>query len=173
MLAGEAFESAMNVSSVAVNEGPPTPYGLGRLVLRGTHGAMTMAVEPGGNGEPLFAELSVASGLNGAGEATFRLLGNVPFPEEGGVIPVVQAAGSVPHDDGARVMIESATGSIEVVVRTETRIAGTFDAVLTGMASSGAEVVISIEGTFDSGAPAGPLQAPRGSPIPAMFRPGG
>lgn len=173
MLDGEAFESAMNVSSVAVNEGPPTPYGLGQLALRGTHGAMTMAVEPGGDGQPVFAELSVASGLSGAGEATFRLLGDVPFPEEGGAIPVVQAAGSVPHDDGARVMIESATGSIEVVVRTETRIAGTFDAVLTGLASSGAEVAIPVEGTFDSGAPAGPFQAPRGSPIPAMFRPGG
>lgn len=173
MLEGEAFGSAMNVSSVAVNEGPPTPYGLGRLALRGTHGAVTMAVEPGGDGEPLFAELSVASGLSGAGEATFSLLGNVPFPEEGGAIPVVNASGSVPHDDGTQLSIDSATGSIEVVVRTETRIAGTFDAMLTGTDASGAEVAVPVEGTFDSGAPAGPFQAPRGSPIPAMFRPGG
>ncbi len=173
MLDGEAFESAMNVSTVAVNEGPPTPYGLGRLALRGTHGAMTMALERGDEGEPLVAELSILSGLSGAGEATFSLLGNLPFPEVGGAIPVVDASGSLPHDDGTRVSIDSATGSIEVVVRTETRIAGTFDALLTVTDANGAEVTVPIEGTFDSGAPTGPLQAPRGSPIPAMFRPGG
>jgi hypothetical protein len=172
MVEGEALESAVNVSSVAVNEGPPTPYGLGRLALRGTHGAMTMAFEGGDEGGPLVAELSIASGLSGAGEATFSLLGESPFPEPGGAIRVVDATGSVLHG-GAQVGVTSATGSIVVVVRTDTRIAGTFEAVLTGTDASGADFAIPVDGTFDSGAPTGPFQAPRGSPIPAMFRPGG
>ena len=50
-----------------------------------------------------------------------------------------------------------------MALRTETRIVGTFEAVLT--TSTGGKLKAS--GRFDCGAPAGGSKEPRGSPFPA------
>jgi hypothetical protein len=65
--------------------------------------------------------------------------------------------------------IDSGSGTLIVTDRTDTRIAGTFEAQLSGTDQNGGAVTVQVSGRFDSGAPAGPRQAPRGSPIPAMF----
>lgn len=165
MVEGEAFESAMNVASVAVNEGPPTPYGLGQVEA---HGALTMASESTNDSGAPTAELSIATGLSGSAERTFSLIASGTFPDEGGSLTIVDANGQMPTA-GPTVGIDSGSGSIVVTDRSETAIAGTFQAELTGTDANGAPVTISVNGLFDSGAPTGARQAPRGSPIPAIL----
>lgn len=171
MVEGDSFETTMSVVSVAVNEGPPTPYGLGELFVGSVHfpGALTMASEAAGEGGQLTANLDVAARLADGTETTFNLVGGAVFPDEGGSVAVTDASGSVEYPDGEVVVIDSGTGSITVELRTETRIAGTFEAQLTSAGPDGAPVTVNVNGKFDSGAPAGPYRAPRGSPVPALF----
>jgi hypothetical protein len=85
-------------------------------------------------------------------------------------VEISGASGHVELEGGVKVSIEKGAGTITVTERTETRIAGTFSALLTGNPSTGdgtTRVQFSASGTFDSGAPVGPDQAPRGSPVPA------
>jgi hypothetical protein len=56
---------------------------------------------------------------------------------------------------------------ISVTSRTDTRIVGTFTATMTGTGGDGGAITAAVNGSFDTGAPAGPDQAPRGSPFPA------
>lgn len=171
MVEGESFETAMDVVSVAVNEGPPTPYGLGELFAGSVHfpGALTLATERAEESGSLVASLGVTGALANGTRATFDLVGNAAFPDEGGSVAVVDASGGVEYADGKTVNVDSGTGSIIVALRTETRIAGTFEARLTGSGPDGGQVTLNVNGKFDSGAPAGPYRAPRGSPIPALF----
>jgi hypothetical protein len=171
MMEGNAVESVTRVVSIAVNEGPPTPYGLGDLTVGGPAaatypGALTMAGDDGR------AQLSVAARLPGQAEASFGLEGVASFPESGEV-EITGASGSVELEGGVRVVIEKGTGTITVTERTDTRIAGTFTALLTGTPSTDTPtktVQFSASGHFDSGAPAGPFRAPRGSPFqPELF----
>jgi hypothetical protein len=168
MTAGNAITSVTDVVSIAVNEGPPTPYGPGDLTVGGPAaatypGALTMTGDDG------HAELSVAARLPGSAEAIIGLVGASPFPQSGEV-SIAGASGTVEIEGGARVAIDGGTGTITVTERTETRIAGTFTALLSGTVSTdpnNKKVSFSASGSFDSGAPVGPFQAPRGSPFPA------
>lgn len=172
MVEGDAFETSLNVVSVAVNEGPPTPYGLGDVTVGGPAAAsypaaMTMAGESDG------AELSVMARLEGGYELSLSFESPVPFPEVGGEIPVNGASGSVRRDGHGVAVIEKGVGTITVTERTDTHIAGEFAVVVDGSwnpeSGESGDVSFSADGSYDSGAPAGPHQAPRGSPIPAMF----
>jgi hypothetical protein len=168
MMQGNDITSITNVVSVAVNEGPPTPYGPGDLTVGGPAaatypGALTMAGDDGN------AELAIAARLPGTAQASIGLVGSGPFPKSGAVA-ISSASGWVELEGGVKVTIESGTGTITVTQRSATRIAGTFTALLKGKPSTAAgteSVQFSASGSFDSGAPVGPLQAPRGSPIPA------
>jgi hypothetical protein len=126
-------------------------------------GALTCAGDDGRS------ELAVAARLPGRAEATIGLVGADPFPQSGEV-SIRGASGKVELEGGVRVVIEGGSGTITVTERTATRIAGTFTALLTGTPSTGIgtdRVQFSASGSFDSGAPVGPYQAPRGSPFPA------
>jgi len=173
MTAGGEITSITDVVSVAINEGPPTPYGPGDLTVGGPAatvypGALTYAGEnETGNG--LAAELAIVARVPGSAEAMIGLHGNAPFPQSGSV-DVVDATGSVSIEGGVEVILEGGSGTITVTERTATRIAGTYTVLLTGFpstATDGETVSFSAEGNFDSGAPVGPYQAPRGSPFPA------
>jgi hypothetical protein len=115
------------------------------------------------------AELGIAARLPGTAQASIGLVGSGPFPKSGAVA-ISSASGWVELEGGVKVTIESGTGTITVTQRSATRIAGTITAMLKGKPSTAAgteSVQFSASGSFDSGAPVGPLQAPRGSPIPA------
>lgn len=163
MVSGDAVTSETEVVSIAINEGPPTPFGPGTLTLGGPAAAtypnaLTMAGDSPG------AELAVAARLPGSAEATIGLKCAGPFPSSG-QITISGASGHVKIEGGPRVGIEKGTGTITVTERTPTRIVGTFTALLTGSGESGT-VQFSASGTFDTGAPVGPLKEIRGSPIP-------
>jgi hypothetical protein len=168
MMAGDQVTSIADVVSIAINEGPPTPYGLGDLTVGGPAaatypGALTMAGDDGR------AELAVAARLPGQAEAIFGLFGSASFPKSGAV-DIAGASGTVELEGGAKVSIEGGTGTITVTTRSDTRIAGTFTAMLSGKdlkADDDKTIHFSVSGKFDSGAPVGPYQAPRGSPFPA------
>jgi hypothetical protein len=163
MVSGDAVTSETEVVSIAINEGPPTPFGPGSLTVGGPAAAtypnaLTMAGDSPG------AELAVAARLPGSAEATIGLKCAEPFPSSG-QIEISGASGHVEIEGGHRVGIEKGTGTITVTERTPTRIVGPFTALLTGSGESGT-VQFSASGTFDTGAPVGPLKEIRGSPIP-------
>jgi hypothetical protein len=168
MASGGDITSITDVVNIAVNEGPPTPYGPGSVTVGGPAAAdyphaLTYAGDDG------HAELSIAARLPGQAEATIGLVGADSYPKSGEVA-ISGASGHVELEGGVSVVIEGGSGTITVTERTETRIAGTFTALLTGEPSTGdgtTKVHFSASGTFDSGAPVGPYQAPRGSPFPA------
>jgi len=169
MMEGDAFTSTTTVKSIAINEGPPTPYGPGDLTVGGPAAAtyptaLTVAVSDPG------AELGIAAQIPEAAEATIGLICAAPFPQSGAV-DITGATGHVmiKFPDTVKVSIEKGSGVITVTERTETRITGTYTALLTGRSSkdeSDREIHFSASGSFDSGAPAGALKELRGSPIP-------
>lgn len=168
MASGGDITSITDVVSIAVNEGPPTPYGPGSLTVGGPAAAdyphaLTYAGDDG------HGELSIAARLPGQAEASIGLVGAGSFPKSGEVA-ISGAMGHVELEGGVSVVIEGGSGTMTVSERTETRIVGTFTALLTGTPSTGdgtTKVHFSASGSFDSGAPVGPYQAPRGSPFPA------
>jgi hypothetical protein len=170
MIEADAITSITDVVSVAINEGPPAPYGLGELSVSGPAaaeypGALTVAGEPY-EGK---AELAIVAGLPGRAHATISLLCPTSYPESGEV-PVDDAGGNIELQGGAKVTIESGTGVMTVTHGTPTRIMGTFNAFLKGTSAteSGSKSVdFAVSGKFDSGAPVSDRQALRGSPFPA------
>jgi len=168
MASGGEITSITDVASIAINEGPPAPYGPGTLTTGGPAaadypGALTYAGDDG------HAQLSIEARLPERAEASIGLLGAGPFPKSGSV-DIQSASGHVELEGGVSVSIEGGSGTITVTERSQTRIAGTFTAVLSGIPSTGNgtdTIQFSASGTFDSGAPVGPYQAPRGSPFPA------
>jgi hypothetical protein len=166
MTSGDAVESSTDVVSLAVNEGPPTPYGPGTLTVGGP-AAATYPHALTLTGETPGAELGIAARIPGQAEAVIGLKGVGPFPKSGEV-DIAGASGHVEIEGGEKVTIEGGSGTITVTQRTETRIKGTFTALLFTYDDSGKKKIhFSAEGDFDSGAPAGPMKALRGSPIPA------
>ena len=169
MAAGDAITSVTNVVSIAVNEGPPTHYGPGELTVGGPAAATfpnTLTIA----GEDPTAELAMAAQIPGQAEAVIGLLGHDKFPDAGGQIEITGATGHVHLESGVKVSVEKGSGTITVTGRTGTRIFGTFTALLTGDVnneSGPTSVQFSASGTFDTGAPVGPMQGLRGSPIPA------
>lgn len=84
---------------------------------------------------------------------------------------ITGASGHVKLEGGAEVTITGGSGVITVTGRTETRIMGTFTAMLTGEGADSNSIQFSAEGSFDTGAPVGPqadgsYPGLRGSPIP-------
>ena len=160
MMEGESYRSIVKVVSIAINEGPPSAYGLGSL---GGSGALTIAGEGENSEGMLVAELSISTGPNHSQELQVTLKGDRLYPlEEGGNVTVIDASGTVMRN-GKSLGVEGGSGQISVIERTETRIKGTYSALLK-LPENG---TLQISGNFDSGAPIGPGQAPRGSPIPA------
>jgi hypothetical protein len=172
MMEGDAISTTTKVMSIAINEGPPTAGGPGTLTVDGPAradypGAFTMAAD-----DPN-AELVIAARLPQGAEAIIGLKGAAPFPQSG-QIEISGASGYVRIEGGADVAIQEGSGTITVTERTQTRIVGTFTALLTGdnsTESDGSTVTFSASGSFDTGAPVGPLKEIRGSPIPVdLFR---
>ncbi len=162
MAAGGTIESVQRVIHVAVNEGPPTPYGLGTLnIAASSVAALTMAGETDGS-----AELAIMHGSTAA-QSMISLSSREPWPPESGSVTVIDASGDV-SGGGDRLRIEGGSGTIEVEGRTETRIYGSYTANLVTTDEQGETIPISISGDFDSGAPAGPDGGPRGSPFQFM-----
>ncbi len=162
MAAGGEISSTMRVVSIAINEGPPTPSGLGSLSINqsGETGAATTAGESDDG-----AVLSISRGPV-FGVATIHLVGDQPWPDEGVSVSVVQASGSVTRGE-KELRIDGGSGQITVQERTPTRIHGVYNANLT--ANDGEQpVTLVVEGTFDSSTPTGPLQTPMGSPFQVM-----
>ncbi len=160
MIDGGNMKSVTRIVSIAINEGPPSPYGMGKL---GYSGALTIASEMEDENGMLVAELSITTGPGHDQELQVSLIGQFPFPIDGGdYVPVADARGDVVKD-GKRVGVDGGSGQITVTERTATHIKGTFDATLELIENG----ILRIQGEFDSGAPIGPGQAPRGSPIPA------
>lgn len=179
MVEGDNFATTVRVASIAVNEGPPTPYGTGRLDMGGAHGgaftkALTLAAEDrSGGAGPIVAQLSVTAAYGDDQQVSLGLIGAGRFPGGPGVVAVVDARGNARSATGG-VSIEGGTGIITVTDRTGTRIAGEFEVALHGTDDQGNAVQFTASGEFDTGAPSGPYQAPRGSPFPAdLFREGG
>jgi hypothetical protein len=172
MASGDAVTSTTDVVSIAVNEGPPTPYGPGTLTVGGPAAAtyphaLTIA------GDSPNADLGIAARIEGRAEAVIGLQGVAPFPKKG-PIEIGAASGHVRIEGGAKVAIEGGSGTITVIERTETRIVGTFTALLTAQGDSANEKIhFSASGDFDTGAPVGPMKELRGSPIPANLFGGG
>ena len=172
MMAGDAFTSVTKVQSIAINEGPPTAYGPGEMQVGGPAAvdfSHTLTVA----GEDPAADLGIAARIPGHAEAIIGLIGIDAFPDAGGQVEIARATGHVhvgTGDNMVKVHIEKGTGVITVTERTGTRIVGTFTALLKGEVSEKGQtkpVDFSASGTFDTGAPAGPLKELRGSPIPA------
>ncbi|MBT8402192.1 MAG: hypothetical protein KJO98_17070 [Rhodothermia bacterium] len=162
MAAGGMIESVQQVIHIAVNEGPPTPYGMGTLTVAASDvRALTMAGESGGS-----AELAIMRGGPPA-ESMISLFAGESWPAEGESISIVNASGDV-AGGGDHLTIQGGSGSISVEGRTESRIYGTYAATLQTQAENGDTIPISISGEFDSGAPAGSRGGPRGSPFQFM-----
>ena len=164
MTSGDAVTSTTDVVSIAVNEGPPTPYGPGSLTVGGPAAAtypnaLTIA------GDDPNADLGIAARIPGQAEAIIGLRGVAPFPVSG-QIEIGNASGHAMIEGGAKVSIEGGSGTITVTKRTGTRIVGTFTALLTTYGDDGNKIHFSASGDFDTGAPVGPLKELRGSPIP-------
>jgi len=168
MTSGEAITTTTDVKSIAINEGPPTPYGPGDLTVGGPAAAtypnaLTLAID-----EPN-AELAVVAMLPEFADATIGLFLVGPFPESGQV-EIGGATGHAKIEGKESVSIEEGSGVVTVTERSPTRIKGTFTALLTGYDNTKdtpEKVHFSAEGKFDSGAPASADQELRGSPIPA------
>lgn len=172
MTQGDTVTSIVNVVSIAVNEGPPTPYGSGDLNVGGPVAASypgTLTVtsnEPRGGGSDV-AELGIEAQAPNQARAEIGLVGANAYPGGPGSVAIVNAGGHVDLN-GTTVAIEGGSGTISVTRRTTTRIVGTFTAVLTGtLSSNNTKIQIPIRGSFDTGVPADRYQAPRGSPFPA------
>ncbi len=165
MAAGGAIESTTRVVNIAVNEGPPTPYGIGTLAIRGSDmvEALTMAGQDGSGNEIGNAQLVISRGGPPA-ESMIELTADTTWPPAGQTIRIVDGSGNV-SGGGDQLQIEGASGIITVIGRTPTRVYGTYKADLSASDGSGTSLPISIEGEFDSGAPAGPDQGLRGSPF--------
>jgi hypothetical protein len=164
MVEGDAFTSTTRVVSIAINEGPPTPYGPGDLTVGGPAAATYKTALTIAAADP-DAELAIAAQIPGASEAIIGLTCGAPYPGSGQV-EITGASGHVKGPDGTKISIEGGTGTITVTERTETRIAGTYTALLSGNGPDNGTIQFSASGSFDSGAPAGPLKELRGSPIP-------
>jgi len=163
MLEGDKIESIVDVTSIAINEGPPTPYGMGTA---NSETVLTYAGHIEGEGG-IRAELAITGTLNSM-ELSVGVIGNGPFPDATGNVNIVDGSGYVVRG-GSKVAIDGASGTITVLNQTDTHIAGTYDASLKYDGG-----VITISGNFDSGAPVGTgpdglTQGPRGSPLPAVF----
>lgn len=175
MTAGGEITSTTDVVSIAVNEGPPTPYGPGELTVGGPAaaaypGALTLAAEGGCGSPSLVAELAVEARLPSGAKASITLAGAGAYPEEAGQVEIAGAEGSVGLEGGPTLSIDGGSGTITVTERTATRIMGTFTALLSGTEDTDSgprSVQFSASGTFDCGAPVGPDRSLRGSPIPA------
>lgn len=162
MASGGTIESVQQVIHIAVNEGPPTPYGLGTLAVAANEvTALTMAGESDGT-----AELAIMRGGPPA-ESTISLVASGPWPSEQGSVSIVKASGEV-TGGGDRLTIRSGAGTVSVEGRTESRIHGTYSATLETEDENGVTIPIAISGRFDSGAPTGPDGGPRGSPFQFM-----
>ncbi len=173
-----AFEAETRVVSIAINEGPPTMYGTGGLSVGGRTfpGALTFAADQERDGKTV-ASISVAARSDGA-EAAITLYGLYSFfksytgsellsvegPGVVGAMPIQAASGYVDSGNpGGRVTITGGSGMITITRRTAARIVGSFEAQLRTEDGETPKVA----GGFDTGAPAGENQAPRGSPFPA------
>ncbi len=162
MMGEDKIESIVDVTSIAINDGPPAPYGMGSV---GMQPALTIAGEGVNENGELVAELVISVGPNHAMEMVVGLVGKALFPLEGGEsVLIVDASGHVVQN-GKKVSIDGASGNIIVSHRSQTQIKGTYNATL--QYDGG---VIPINGNFNSGVPVGPDQPPRGSPIPGWFR---
>jgi hypothetical protein len=169
MIEADAITSITNVVSIAINEGPPAPYGLGSLSVSGPAasdypGALTVAGEVSG-----VAELAIVAGISDKANAIIGLSCPTAFPETG-EIPIDNADGGIEFQSGAKLTIESGTGVIPVTHRSPTQIVGTYNAFLKGTFAEKGEsksVDFTVSGKFDSGAPVSDQQALRGSPFPA------
>jgi len=163
MLEEDNIESIMDVVSIAINEGPPTTYGMGTA---NSEAVLTYAGHTDGDGG-IRAELVIRGTLNSM-ELSVGVVGNGPFPDATGNVNIIDGSGYVVRS-GNKVTIYGASGTIIVLNQTDTHIAGTYDASLKYEGG-----VITINGEFDSGAPVGTgpdgrTQGPRGSPLPSLF----
>jgi len=157
MLNGGAIESIVDVASVAVNEGPPTSYGMGSL---GMVPALTTIGESVNEDGVKVAELVISTGPGHPMEMVVGLIGNAPFPSETGSVLIVNASGHVADKsapNGRENNIVGASGNIVISHRSETQMKGTYNASLQYEGGN-----YQISGNFDSG-------INRGSPVPAMF----
>ncbi len=163
MMEGDNIESIIDVVSIAINEGPPTTYGMGTA---NSEAVLTYAGHTEIDGS-IRAELVITGTLNSM-ELSVGVIGNGPFPDATGNVNIFNASGYVVRS-GKKVAIYGASGTITVLNQTDTHIAGTYDASLKYEGG-----VITISGEFDSGAPVGTgpdghTQGPRGSPLPSLF----
>jgi hypothetical protein len=173
MTSGDAITSTTDVMSIAVNEGPPTPYGPGTLTVGGPAAATYPAALTIAGDNP-GAELAIAARIPGQAEAIIGLKCAAPFPKSGQVeISGASGHARIEGSAGAKVSIEGGSGTITVTKRTETRIVGTFTALLTAPGEGNKKIHFSASGDFDTGAPVGPMKELRGSPIPANLFGGG
>jgi hypothetical protein len=158
MMEGDAFETKMKVTGIVINEGPPSMYGLGSADLQP---ALTHATEEVDAQGSLVGKLEVSVGPLADRELKISLVGNTPFPMPGETMSIAGGSGYVVQN-GNKVEISGASGSIIVDYRSETHVRGTYTVDL-GYAGG---TLPTINGTFKSEAPRGPGQAPLGSPIP-------
>ncbi|MGI9039027.1 MAG: hypothetical protein ACR2GQ_09205 [Gemmatimonadota bacterium] len=165
MLAGDAIVTSIRTVALAVNEGPPTPYGSGTLSVGSASfpGALTVAYD-----KPEGGTLEVAA-QNGSDRSSLVLKSDAPFPGEGGSMTISGANGWAIYGGMENVALTEGTGSISITERSETRIAGSFSASLTGTGPGDEPVTLNASGTFDTGAPAGLDKAPRGSLFPGSI----
>ncbi len=160
MLAGDMFESTVKVVSIAINEGPPTQYGLGSV---DNQPALTQLIEEVDAAGSLVAQLDIRVGpLAERGELAIRLIADSPVPFAGETLSIKSATGYIVHN-GTKVQVTGAQGSIKVDYRSETHISGTYQVDMTFAGG----VLPTINGIFKSPPPRGPGDAPFGSPIPA------
>ena len=180
LAAAGAFEAATRVVSIAVNEGPPTSYGTGALSVDAVTfpGALTDAADQAREGGKPVATLSVAARKEGVATVSLSLYGQTSFftayvgddavavegPGVVGSLPITAATGDVRYEDSrGLVTITGGSGMLKVTRRSRTRVSGTFEAQLT---TEGGRT-LKASGSFDTAAPTGPDDAPRGSPFPA------
>lgn len=159
MLEGGNFESKISVVNIAINEGPPTQYGLGSV---DDQPALTQVIEEIADGS-LTTQLDIRVGpLAEGGEVSIRLVGDSPVLMPGESISIKSAIGSLFYK-GNKVEVTGASGSITADYRSNTHIRGTYTVDLVFQGGT----IPTISGTFKSPTPRGPGQAPFGSPIPA------
>ncbi len=176
MAAGGDMVSTIDVVSIAVNEGPPTPYGGGDLTVGGPVAAeYPAALTIAGESDGATAELAISARKPEFSEARIGLTGAGLFPDAGGTVQISGARGFVMLEGGPEVMVTGASGVITVTERTPTRIKGTFEGKLSGTHNNGGvdvAVEIPLSGSFDTAAPKGPYQAPVGGPFQSGMFPG-
>jgi hypothetical protein len=160
MLHADNIQTRVNVSAVAINEGPPTPYGLGSVDQQP---ALTIAMEDIAEDGSLVGKIEISVGpLAERGELKLVLVGEAPFMMPDETINIITASGFLTHNN-KQVKVVAGTGSITIDYRSETHIRGTYTVDLEHAAGP----LPTINGTFKSPPPLPPGQAPMGSPIPA------